>query len=281
MRVTMYSGPAPFLDRAEPFLKSDPFSTNVIAVVAARIALATSPVGGDYLWMSIEGDQAQVIGVAMHTPPNNMFLSRMPEDAVLFLAEEMAQRGRDLPGVNGAVESTRAFAGAWKRMTGRTSTLLTEMRMYRLDELVWPEAVQGKAGRAKTSRDLSVVAEWFAAFHDEAQPEAPVDDWSAIARRRIDAGEMHLWLVKEVSVALAGVSGAAQGVARVGPVYTPQRWRRNGYGSAVTAAATSAVLRAGAQHVVLYTDVANPTSNSIYQTLGYRHDHDAEERAFR
>ena len=276
----MYSGPAPFLDRAEPFLKSDPFSTNVIAVVATRIASGRSPIGGDYLWMSIEGDNAQVIGVAMHTPPNNMFLSRMPEDAVQVLAEEMAQRGRDLPGVNGAVESTRAFAGAWKRMTGRSSTLLTKMRMYRLDELIWPDAARGEAGRAETSHDLSVVTEWFAAFHDEAQPEAPVDDWSAVARRRIDAGEVHLWQVKEVPVALAGVSGIAQDVARVGPVYTPHRWRRNGYGSAVTAAATSAALRAGAQHVVLYTDLANPTSNSIYQALGYRHDHDAEERAF-
>jgi predicted GNAT family acetyltransferase len=63
-------------------------------------------------------------------------------------------------------------------------------------------------------------------------------------------------------------------------VYTPDRWRGNGYGSSVTAAATSAALGAGAENVVLYTDLANPISNSIYQRIGYRSDHDAEERTF-
>lgn len=48
----------------------------------------------------------------------------------------------------------------------------------------------------------------------------------------------------------------------------------------MTAEATAAAVRAGAAHVVLYTDLANPTSNSIYQAIGYRPDHDAEERTF-
>ena len=48
----------------------------------------------------------------------------------------------------------------------------------------------------------------------------------------------------------------------------------------VTAKATAAGLSAGAQRVVLYMDLANPTSNSIYQSIGYVPDHDAEERAF-
>ncbi|MHB8246554.1 MAG: GNAT family N-acetyltransferase [Acidimicrobiales bacterium] len=56
--------------------------------------------------------------------------------------------------------------------------------------------------------------------------------------------------------------------------------RRHGFGSAVTAAATAAALGAGADHVVLYTDLSNATSNAIYQAIGYRPDHNAEERAF-
>jgi predicted GNAT family acetyltransferase len=75
-------------------------------------------------------------------------------------------------------------------------------------------------------------------------------------------------------VSLAAVSPPAVGVARVGPAYTPAHWRRHGYGAAATAATS-------ADHVVLYTDLANPTSNSIYQAIGYRSDHDAEERIFR
>lgn len=33
-------------------------------------------------------------------------------------------------------------------------------------------------------------------------------------------------------------------------------------------------------HVVLYTDPANPVSNSIYQAIGYLPDHYAEQRGF-
>jgi predicted GNAT family acetyltransferase len=151
--------------------------------------------------------------------------------------------------------------------------------MYRLADLVWPEAVLGEAYQAE-STESDMVAEWFAEFHDEAQPDAPIDDWTAMAQRRIESGDVHLWRTEGVRVALAAVSGAPVGVARVGPVYTPPSRRRNGYGSGVTAAATAAALALGAQHVVLYTDLANPTSNSIYRAIGYRPDHDAEERSF-
>lgn len=69
---------------------------------------------------------------------------------------------------------------------------------------------------------------------------------------------------------MAGRNRAAAGVARVGPVYTPPEQRRQGYGAAVTAACTSDALDRGASDVVLFTDLANPTSNAIYQQIGYR-----------
>jgi hypothetical protein len=77
-----------------------------------------------------------------------------------------------------------------------------------------------------------------------------------LAARRVTAGEIHLWHDGGAPVALAAVSAA------------------------VTAEATAAALTGGAEHVTLYTDLANPTSNSIYQAIGYRPDHDAEERTF-
>jgi RimJ/RimL family protein N-acetyltransferase len=280
MRVTRFSDPEAFLAKAGSFLESDPISPSVIATVATRIASGALPIGEDDEWLCVEGDDAEVMGLAMHTPPHHMFLSLMPPEAALALAKEIAHSGRNLPGVNGAIASTRAFAEAWEHFTGRSSTPVKETRMYRLVELRWPEAVPGQPRKAEVSLDHGLAAEWFAAFHDEAQSHAPGDDWTAMARRRMEAQELHLWLADGVPVALAGISQAVAGVARIGPVYTPQQWRGNGYGSSVTAAVTAAGLDAGAQHVVLYTDLANPTSNSIYQKIGYRADHDAEERAF-
>ena len=69
-------------------------------------------------------------------------------------------------------------------------------------------------------------------------------------------------------------------MSRVAPVYTPPEHRANGYGSAVTAAVSQHVMNAGATSVVLFTDLANPTSNSIYQKIGYRPVYDSTELEF-
>jgi hypothetical protein len=207
IRVSTYSDPKEFLVRAERFLESDPFSPSVIATVATRSASGALAVGTDHAWLVVEENNSRVIGLAMHTPPHNMFLSQMPEDAALVLAKEVADSGRNLPGVNGAIVSTRPLARAWEEVTGRPSTLLRATRMYRLVELHPPEAVTGQAVRAVASQDLGLVAEWLAAFHDEAQPHAPVDDWTATAQRRINAAEFHLWLADGVPGPLRGSPG--------------------------------------------------------------------------
>ncbi|MFG2722452.1 GNAT family N-acetyltransferase [Streptomyces sp. NPDC048416] len=58
--------------------------------------------------------------------------------------------------------------------------------------------------------------------------------------------------------------------ARIGPVYTPPGLRRHGYAAAVTSAATRLAQNRGAAQMVLFTDLSNPTSNALYQRLGYR-----------
>src|SRR6202030_728711 len=81
---------------------------------------------------------------------------------------------------------------------------------------------------------------------------------------------MLLWNHEGRPVSLAGTNRAAAGHARIGPVYTPPDLRGRGFGGASTAAVTQAALDDGADGVVLFTDLANPTSNTLYQRLGYR-----------
>jgi predicted GNAT family acetyltransferase len=69
-------------------------------------------------------------------------------------------------------------------------------------------------------------------------------------------------------------------MVRVGPVYTPPELRRRGYAAAVTAAISRAALDAGASAVLLFTDLANATSNALYQRLGYRPVEDRIELSF-
>ncbi len=68
--------------------------------------------------------------------------------------------------------------------------------------------------------------------------------------------------------------------ARVGPVYTPPERRGRGYASNLVAAVSQAQLEAGCRSVFLFTDLANPTSNHIYQAIGYEAVRDVADWRF-
>jgi predicted GNAT family acetyltransferase len=206
-------------------------------------------------------------------------LARMPAVAAAALAQSLALTSPGLPGVSGEGQTVAAFADTWSELTGRRSSTAVRMRMYRLGQPSFPAGVRGGA-RPANQDDVELVAAWLEAFHDEALPHAPRPDERGLAERRVRARQLWLWEDNHRPVSLAGFSNAVAGVSRVGPVYTPPAFRRRGYGAAVTAQATAAAINAGSEHVVLYTDLSNPTSNAIYQAIGYRADHDAEERAF-
>jgi len=266
-----------FAEVAAEYMSSDPFSTNVIGVQLAGVLGGSRPQGTDDVWPAVL-DHDHVVGAAMHTPPFPVFVSRMPAAAAAQLAEALLDAVRTVPGVNGESTAGTAFADAWSARTGVYSWLQTSMRMYRLGELQDPTAFGTAA--AASPEDAHLVRTWLGDFHAEATPDEPTDDLTAIAERRIAASELYLWRDGGRVVSLAGHSAPANGVARVGPVYTPPRERRRGYGAAVTAAASRAALDARATHVVLYTDLANRTSNAVYQSIGYLADHDAQERRF-
>jgi hypothetical protein len=220
MRVRLHDGAVAFSAAADPFFRSDPFSANVIAVVAARVAAAQTG-SDDRLWATVVDGADKVRGVAMHTPAHHLFVSRMSPEAAAALAETLADADRHLAGVNGACESTAAFANAWSACTGQTSTVITSMRMYRLGQLRRPRTVPGGAAVATAPDDVELVAGWVAAFHDEAVPDAPVEDWSTSAERRIAAEQIHLWRDGGRVVSLAGVSAPAAGVANQAVGYRP------------------------------------------------------------
>lgn len=278
MDVRPFEDAALFAREAAAYLGADPFSSSVIAVQVDGVLGGIRNRGPqDRYWTVVEADQT--LGIAMHTPPYNLFLARMPAAAAVALARSLAETSRGLAGVNGELDTVAAFADKWTELTGKRSSTAVSMRMYRLGELTLPGGVSGRP-RPATQGDVELVAAWLEAFRDEAQPHAPMSDWRGVAEQRIRAGQFELWEDEQQPVSVAGFSNAVAGVSRVGPVYTPPAQRRRGYGVAVTAQATTAALSAGAKHVVLYTDLSNPTSNAIYQTIGYRADHDAEERTF-
>jgi predicted GNAT family acetyltransferase len=276
VEVQLLREPARFAEVAGAWLATEPLTGNVLGT-SLEAALAGGPRGPQDVWLVLR-DRDGLVGAALHTPPRAPFLPRLPPGAATALASALHRAGRPLPGVHGEAAAAREFAAAWTGLVGGTAELVVALRLHRLGTLVPPTGVPG-AARLAGPADLPLLTAWFDAFHAEATPDRPAGGGTR-PEERLASGQLWLWEVAGEPVALAGRTAVAAGVARVGPVYTPPGRRRRGYAAAVTAVAGAAGREAGAQEVVLYADLANPTSNGVYLRLGYLPDHEAVELRF-
>jgi RimJ/RimL family protein N-acetyltransferase len=209
-----------------------------------------------------------VTGAFMHTPGFPVFLTAMSGQAAAELAGLLAGTRPAVPGVNAPDQAAEAFADAWRPRTGDAVTVHRLMRLHRLGTLIPPHPAPEGGMRVAVRQDRDLLVEWFEAFAVEVD-DAAAQDHAAAVDERLGYGGITVWEADGAPVSIAGVTRAVHGMIRVGPVYTPPALRGRGYAGGATAAASQAALDAGATQVVLYTDLANPTSNALYERLGY------------
>jgi GNAT superfamily N-acetyltransferase len=214
-------------------------------------------------------DGQEVRGAVVRTPPFELLLAVVPDDATAELVAALRASGVSVPGVNGDVAGAARFAEAWTAATGERGTITLALDLYELGTLRHPEPPPAGRARPALDGDLEVAVRWYTAFQDETS--TPATDALPLARERMD--DRRLWLWEDASgipVSLAARTPAVAGVARIAPVYTPAEHRRHGYATAVTATCTADALARDADRVVLFTDLADPSANAMYQRIGFR-----------
>lgn len=280
MRCRTVPDLASFADRALPFLEQDPVRNNKAHSVVAERHIGGWPTEPDALWICVEDDGGQLAGLAMRTPPRPLLMTDMPQPAALALADHLAASHPRMPGVSGPVEPARRFALRWAALTGARVTPAEGRRLFRLHQLTPPTGIPGRL-REATVDDRDLLVRWSAAFGLEATPALPPRDPARPIDTRLKHGGMlWLWEVGHVPVSSLWFNLPAAGVVRISGVYTPPEHRRQGYASAAVAAASQIALERGAVACVLNTDLANPTSNRIYQAIGYRPVRDSQIWSF-
>jgi RimJ/RimL family protein N-acetyltransferase len=210
-----------------------------------------------------------VDGAVLQTPPFPLLLASLPAGSVPGLLGALGAASGLPAAANLAATDEAGFLAAWAAATGGTGTVTTRSRLYLLGELVPAEPAPDGAARLAGEPDVELLVDWFEAFRVEAEGAGPEDARRGVADRLSHDGQM-LWETDTGPVAMAALTRVVAGVARVMGVYTPPAFRRRGYAGGVTTAISRAALQAGARGVVLFTDLANPTSNALYQRLGYR-----------
>jgi L-amino acid N-acyltransferase YncA len=212
----------------------------------------------------------------------NLIVSRGPDAAVEATAARLSSLGVDLPGVIGPAREAERFASAWARERGCGEVLAVDQRVFELTEVCWPAPVPGRM-RPILPADLELVTRWGQGFDEEALPpreRRSIDQARDRMSKRIRDGNLFGWAVHDQLVSMAGLARPTARTISVNSVYTPPAQRRRGFASALVAALSEEGLRRGKLSCVLYTDLANPTSNAIYQKIGYRPVCDSRNYSF-
>ena len=266
--VHRFTEPRAFLARAESFLRAEEVEN------ALMLGICGSARFDDSCYLATVEENQAVVACALRTPPHSALLTRADRQALELLATDLADKYEGLPAVAGPEPAVGVFARLWSARAGEAAGPAVRMRVFEARRVVQPPTPAGTF-RVATEADLPVVAQWTAAFFEEAGLDDPSDPHD-VARERIREGSLFIWEDAR-PVSMAAWAGRTGRIVRVNYVYTPPEHRGRGYASACVASLTQQLLDEGFALCCLYTDLANPTSNKIYQAIGYRPVCDAAE----
>ncbi|MFL7812745.1 MAG: GNAT family N-acetyltransferase [Anaerolineales bacterium] len=277
MEIVHFDAPLEFQEQAQPYLVRWEAENNLLLGILAGI------IGGEYRdikpYLSMIVDEGKVQTAALCTPPFPVLISYQnpaPKPALLqvLLDDLLSWLGDDFCGLSGNKEYITPLIDLWQAFTGKEASLEMALRIYKLDQVEPVRGVEGQS-RLVDESDRDLLIDWYAGFHRDSMGNDPNPTHvRKQVKTYLEADPrmrgMMIWEVGGIPVSMAGYAGPTPHGIRVGAVYTPPEQRRKGYASACAASVSQHLLDQGFQFCFLFTDLMNPTSNHIYQQIGYR-----------
>ncbi|MGE0789550.1 MAG: GNAT family N-acetyltransferase [Sandaracinaceae bacterium] len=270
-RVRLFSDAGAFLDASQPLWDEREAELNLLIGVAFALERGTLTTERLPLLAVLE-EGGTPRGAALRTPPHGLVLAALDDEAARALAIELSTRPEllDTPSVVGADPQVEAFVNVWCDALRTTPRLVMSQRILSLTEVVPPPRAVGRFRPAEPS-DLPRVGEWIHTFAVETLGESAGlrEDSLRRTRAQIENRRVFVWERDGEVVSTASLARPTPRGVTVNAVYTPEEHRGNGYATSCVAALSLRSLDEGAEMVCLYTDATNPTSNAIYERIGY------------
>jgi uncharacterized protein len=266
--VRLLDDPHAFLSEAGPLLLEDEARNNLVLGIAGTLAVSPDRYAEKRFWVVRDG--GETVAAALRTPPFNLVLAWPRDEAALeALAAGIEE---ELPGVVAAHPEVDAFTRLWSGTREIEPRVIREQGVYALEH-VQPLPGAPGAPRVATHDDAPLLLDWMLAFGlevlDEDDPGRTEAQATVEHRLGSNDGGFLLWEDGGEAVCVSGWGGPTPNGIRIGPVYTPPALRGRGYATALVAELSQTLLDGGRSFCFLFTDLANPTSNAIYERIGY------------
>ena len=269
-QFTRHATAGDFLTATRAALEKNEAANNLMLGLASRMLEFPERIRAQPYLATVHAGK-QLVAAALMTPPFgvNVFAQAPTlQSALEPIAENLHAGAWRIPFVNGMSHTSDVFAAKWQSLAGVNLKNTVRERVYQLGAVIAPRWPAGTF-RAARAGDVDLIAAWVQAFHEEALPHNPqinMRDWALTA---VADGDVYLWEAEGEPVSMARKSRATAHGQCIGPVYTPPAQRGRGYASAVTARLSQLILSSGKRFAMLFADLSNPTSNRIYQKIGY------------
>ena len=270
MRFVHFSDANQFLELVLNLFSKQEARYNLILGLVKRIAEYPKYYDKTPLMVAVYEKKKVVLVALMTTPPRDLILvstQDYPAAALDLLADNLWQQGVSIHGVHGEKKLSAAFAHLWGHRGAFKSEIAMRQRIYRLDQVVKPNPVQGFLRKA-TEQDKALLLEWTNQFMKEAMGEENPEQAEKLVNLQIQTGNLFVW-DDGLIVSMAAKTRETEHGAVVSLVFTPQEKRGKGYASNIVASLSESLLKQGYLFCALFTDLANSTSNAIYQKIGY------------
>ena len=277
MKLYHFDDPEIFRDKIQDYLIQNEAENNL------PLGIINNVISGEYRdrdpYLAYVEENGKPVIVILCTPPFQALFSYqnpIPADKILklVLKDLMDFFGDEFVGISGNKKLAARLKNIWEEMTGRKAEKHMAMRIYKLD-VVFPPPVSAGSIRPVEKKDRRLITDWLNGFYRETVQESPDP---ARARKQVELylkadpklRGLMIWEKNGIPVSMAGYAGPTLNGIRVGAVYTPPEQRKKGFASAVTAGLSQHLLDMGFKFCFLFTDLLNPTSNYIYQQIGYK-----------
>jgi len=281
--IVNYAKAEDFLLRTQTILEADEAANNLILGLCAGLIRSPEKITTPPYLTTMTDEAGKLLLVAFMTSPVQKLLlysteAEVNQAALEILARNLLEQQLPILSLLGSVVLAQTFAQIWASISGNRYHLGIHERIYKLTEVIPTSPVAGRL-RPASEAELNLISGWIVGFGREALSEhTPSEEALYMARARIASNNLFVWETENKQVVtMAGTTRPTTNGIAVNSVYTPPELRGRGYASACVAALSQLMLDSGRQFCALFTDLANPTSNSIYQKMGYQAVCDVDE----
>ncbi|EOO38204.1 GNAT family N-acetyltransferase [Bacillus mycoides] len=252
-----------FTEEVKPFLEKNEQENNLILGVLQMVQ--------EPIFIGVAKQEEEIAAVFLQTEEKKQIIvatSEISAVAIKELAKELTKVYPHIPGLIGNKKIVQKLAEEIAVLENKKTNVAMEQGIYELKQVKKKWNGDG-IFREVSSDELTLIEQWIYQFCEDVKLPTTKEEAKQTAHTLITNRCLFGLEVDGKIVSVAAKTRPTTNNITVNFVYTPKEARKKGYASSCVAALSQRMLDEGYKTTTLYTDLANPTSNKIYQEIGY------------